>query len=123
MVQARREALGLSQVQLARWLPWKHTRLSEIESDRRSWPEWAEGRLCELETLFDEMVAGIVEQCLDQEVEGAEARVIETFKDDGTLWEAHPGLRGLPAVLHRIAAVEAWKTLLEDGIMARIVAA
>lgn len=116
-IVARREALGLTQAQLAAWLPWKQSRISEVESGKRSWPDWATDRLAIaekwLDTLADRLyTAG--KNSPDRPV------VIPTYTVESHMWLINPELRGLPVSVHRVAAVEAMKMLADDNIEARI---
>lgn len=121
-VQARREALGLSQVALARWLEWKRPRVSEVESDRRRWPAWAEDRLHQAEDLAARTARILYEAGTAQASQGLPV-VMFTYRDDAAMRADWPDLDGLPAVVHRVAAAAAAKALRDQGHQVLIVEA
>ena len=120
-IVARRDALGLSQVKLAQWLPWKHTRISEAEQGKRLWPSWATERLKGAEDILDSIAETLLGAGLAQMASGAGAVIIPTYFNDQEFWADWPDLDGLPAGVHRMAAVEAMKSLRDEGVEVRII--
>lgn len=122
-IVARREALGLSQLKLAEWLPWKSTRVSEAENGKRRWPEWVPSRITEAEELADRLAETLYEAGIAQIKAGAQVALVPTYRQDRAFWSDWPECQPLPACVHRAAAAEALKMLSDEEHLARIVEA
>ena len=119
-LQARREALGLSQVQLGKYLGIAQATINRYEHGRRRIPDAVVSQLELLEaatvTLTDRMVE------MTEAKQGGERLALITYTDDTRFWEQHPEHEGLPAIVHRVAAARARAELATDGIRVIIVA-
>ena len=103
-LQARREALGLSQAALARILGVEQSTVSQWESGDHAIAAGTSAYLEHLEERLEKMIdlalAGIG-------AAGANSAMLFTWPDDHSFWRAHPDFDGTPAVLHRIAMARA----------------
>lgn len=98
-LKCAREALGLSMVGLADYLPWKQSRISEAERDLRTVPDGIAERVAELESWRDDLVdsmLGLLEEAPD-------APLI-VHATDAAYAAAHPTDPPIPAVVQRVAA-------------------
>lgn len=112
-LRARREALGLTQKQLAALTGWPQPRFAEAESPRirRRVP----GRVADALDALEAKVSGLVEATV-ADAEAADGPVVlQIWADDATLWAAHPETTGLPASVHRVAMARARTTLVGRG--------
>lgn len=98
-VQARREALGLTQPRLAEYLGVAQPTISSWERGTRKVPP---GILAEIEHL-EERYSALEDAMCDVVESMAEPPVLITHATDESFWAAHPEHEGLPAVLHRVA--------------------
>lgn len=118
-LKCAREALGLSMVQLADWLPWKQSRISEAERGLRAIPPWVIERIRALEesrdALCDRMIAAL---------EADSTSVLIVHADDAGYRETHPTDPAIPAAVQRVsAALAAAEWEAETGERPHIVAA
>ena len=97
-LRARREALGLSQSELATLLGVKQNTWSQWETGKRGVPDGVGEELARLEEVVEDLVDHL-DSALD-------ARVVTlvTYATDADLWEAQPHMLGIPSVLHRVAS-------------------
>jgi hypothetical protein len=95
-LRAAREALGLSMVQLADYLPWKQSRVSEAERDLRRVPAWVPARIGDLERTRDLLVERMAASVGDA--------VLIVHETDAGYRAAHPTDPPIPAAVHRVAA-------------------
>lgn len=110
---ARREALGLDRSGLAGLLQWEAEDVAECETAGREIPAEVDAKLDELEFARD-TIAGILEDTLPAE--------LATYWTDAAFWSAWPQMRGIPAVVHRVAAADALRSAKWAGIGTRIIA-
>jgi hypothetical protein len=113
-LRARREALGLDTPNLAEALGWATETALECETAARVIPGWVASRLDELELARD-TIAGVLEDSLPGD--------LRTYSTDAAFWSDWPEFRGLPALVHRVAAADALRSGKWAGIQARIVPA
>ena len=113
-LRARREALGLDKADLADVLGWKTATVVECETAARVVPGWVASRLDELEMARD-TIAGVLEDSLPGD--------LVTYSTDAVFWAEWPEFRGIPAPVHRVAAVDALRSANWAGVRARIVPA
>ncbi len=120
-VQARREALGLSQHELARYLAVNQVNISRWESGKTRVPDWYEERLLELEgrylNLYNRM-ADAAETMLES---GEDPVVLIVHRGDESYGIAHPEGDGFPAVLQRVAAARIRMEMANSDIEVRLV--
>lgn len=109
-LRARREALGLSQQQLATWLAVAQSTLAQWESGRRRIPG-IRPELNVIEAILNDLVDELTQQ-------GQTNPTLTTYRTDEQWWGADPAARdtGLPATLHRVATARAQAKLHKDGI-------
>lgn len=99
-LRSRREALGLSQRDLAKQLGNAQNTVSQWEAGKRLIPQDVERVLATLE----KQVSLMIEQALSVlESNDADPIVLITHATDASLWAAHPEMDGTPAVIHRVA--------------------
>jgi len=100
-LRASREALGLSMTELAAWLPWKQSRISEAERGLRRIPDWVPERMSELERRRERLRAAMVDA-----VRGAPRTPLIVHATDRGYAQAHPSGADLdvPAAVQRVAA-------------------
>lgn len=118
-VLARREALGLSQIKFAEWIGWKHTRVSEAEAGKRGWPARFDAKLAELEDAAADLAETLYSAGLAQAEAGGEA-LVPTYRTDEAMRADWPDL-DMPVIVHRVAAADAVKSLIDEGFQARII--
>lgn len=108
-LRASREALGISQEELARWLinpttgqPWKRSRICECErgAKYRAVPDWLPEKMMLLEAMQDDLA----EMMIDALESG---HVIYVHPDAASYMNAHPGEHHINAALQRTAAAMA----------------
>lgn len=124
-VQARREALGLSQSALAHYLGVSQVTVSRWEAGTSRPPEGLDAELSALEDRIEDLVARMVQTVLDVNEDAPEHERVGfliTHTRDATFWERHPEHEGLPATLHRVAAARARVELADEGHELRIMA-
>lgn len=119
-VQARREALGLSQSALADYLNVSQATISGWEKGRTRAPEGIAAQLDHLEQRLEELIDAIVDVALDRLDSGLDLGYLITHLEDKTFWEAHPEHESLPATLHRVAVARARVEIAEEGHELRI---
>jgi|LSQX01.1.fsa_nt_gb DNA-binding transcriptional regulator YiaG len=109
-LRARREALGLSQQQLATWLAVAQSTLAQWESGRRRIPG-IRAELNVIEAILNDLVDDLTRQ-------GQTNPTLTTYRTDEQWWGADPTARDtrLPATLHRVATARAQAKLHKDGI-------
>ena len=100
-LRCAREALGVSMIELAHWLPWRQSHMSAAERGKRSVPEWVPERVMELEEIQDELVEGMIF--------GLENGVdfLTVHPDAASYLNAHPNELPIHASLQRSAAASA----------------
>jgi hypothetical protein len=96
-LRCSREALGCSRTELADWLGWKQTRISECEGGKRKVPDWLPVRMAELEQARDTLVSRML-FAMDA-ADGAHPLV---HRDSAAYAAAHG--TDLPASVQRVAA-------------------
>ena len=101
-LQARREALGLSQSLLAAVLDVKQATISRWESGDRGIPEFAESRIVDMENAVESLIERMLALATEH---GADVLIVHG--DDAAFWRAHPEMDGWPAALQRVAAARA----------------
>jgi DNA-binding transcriptional regulator YiaG len=108
-LRARREALGLSQQQLATWLAVAQSTLAQWESGRRRIPG-IRPELNVIETILDGLIDNLTHQ-------GQTSPTLTTYLTDEHWWNTDPRAKEikLPAALHRVAAARAQAKLRSDG--------
>src|SRR5690625_272819 len=111
-LKARREALGLSQGDLAALLGVKQVTISTWENGNRAPrdPSSVLDRLSALEDVLDAYVSEIVEQVEHASaVRNTPAVEVTTYATDSDWWEVDARAKAgrLPAALHRVAAAHA----------------
>ncbi len=108
-LRARREALGLSQQQLATWLAVAQSTLAQWESGRRRIPG-IRPELNIIETILDDLIDNLTHQ-------GQTSPTLTTYLTDEHWWNTNPRAKQikLPAALHRVAAARAQANLRNDG--------
>lgn len=127
--RARREALGLSQADLARLLGVGQSAVSQWETGSRTPrdPVGVLDVLAGLEDVLDELADVVTETGEHSSaLRGSPEVVLRTYPDDDAYWAADAGAarRRIPAAVHRAATALAARALAEDaGIAARIVTA
>lgn len=107
-LQARREALGLSQAELAQRLGVSQAIISAWENGTRS-PRDPVDILTELAELAD-LQRDMIDQTIDR-IEGASAKLnnprvtVYTYRSDADYWadDSHAKTQGIPASMHRLA--------------------
>lgn len=126
-LRSRREALGLSQVDLARLLGIKQNTVSQWEAGMRS-PRDPVGVLMALSGLedeFDDLVDRIAELGEHASaVRDSSSVELRTYASDAVYWvaEAAAARKGIPAAMHRAATAYAARALeSEQAITARII--
>lgn len=120
-LQARREALGLSQSALGDYLGTAQATINRYEKGRRRIPDTISAQLALLEGAADALTDRMVETALDLAHEQGPL-YLSTHTSDDAFWQEHPEHEGLPAVIHRVAAARARAELVDEGIDVRIVA-
>lgn len=115
-LRARREALGLSQQQLATWLAVAQSTLAQWESGRRRIPG-IRPELNVIEAILDDLIDNLTHQ-------GQTSPILTTYLTDEHWWTTDPRAKNtkLPAALHRVAAARAQTRLHSDGIEIILVA-
>lgn len=117
--QARREATGASQTDLARLMSVGQNAISRWESGSRAPrdPHTYLAAVAELEALADDLY----EQAL---ADGKVGGQLPVWRTDRAYWEAVPtaAQQGTPAAMHRVATARAVHTLRTQGVEMRIVA-
>ena len=98
-LRCAREALGLSMVQLADWLPWKQSRISEAERGLRRVPTWVAERVVSLERAREALTESMLEH-----LEGAAGAPLIVHATDAGYAAAHPTDPPIPAAVQRVAA-------------------
>lgn len=97
-LRCSREALGLSMVQLADYLGWKQSRISEAERGLRRVPEWVTDRMRALEEIRD-----ILRQRMLTALEADPETVLIVHLDQPS-YDAVHATDEIPAAVQRIAA-------------------
>ena len=120
-VVARREALGLTQTELADLLHWKQSRVSETEKNKRQLPGWAAKTLDDAENLVDRIAETLFKDGLAQIQAGSKTATVSTYRQDARFWLEWPDFLGVPASIHRVASVKACRALRAENHQARIV--
>lgn len=126
-LRSRREALGLSQVDLARLLGIKQNTVSQWEAGMRSPrdPVSILMALSGLEDEFDDLVDRIAELGEHASaVRDSSSVELRTYASDAVYWvaEAAAARKGIPAAMHRAATAYAARALEnEQAITARII--
>lgn len=121
-VQARREALGLSQSALAAYLHVSQATVSRWESRSSRAPDGVAAELDNLEQRVETLVDLMVDTALDTLDADMPLGHLITHTTDASFWEAHPEHEGLPAALHRVAVARARAELAAEGHELRIMA-
>ncbi len=98
-LKCAREALGLSQQQLAEYLPWRGSRVSECEAGKRVIRGWMMERISALEAIRDELADRMTDAC---EQGGYRDLVVSATDEDYRV--AHPTDPLVPAAVQRVAA-------------------
>ena len=105
-LRVAREALGLSMKALAAALynpstdgPWRDSRIAEAEQGKRPVPDWLPTQVARLERVRDDLAADMVGA-----LEASPGLVLIVHEQNRTFWTEHPEMRGVPAVVQRIAA-------------------
>ncbi|MFT4187343.1 MAG: helix-turn-helix transcriptional regulator [Aeromicrobium sp.] len=123
-LQARREALGMTQASLAALLGVTQGSVSHWEARRRPIPDGIDAELRDIEDYFAELVAEIAD--LVEHASALHDRPdidFVTFTTDEAFWASDARARRLlaPASLHRVATAHAaWMAREEWGIDVRI---
>jgi transcriptional regulator with XRE-family HTH domain len=110
-LRARREALGLSQQQLASAIHVAQSTLAQWESGKRRIPG-IRPELNVLEALVEDFIDDLVDQ-----VNTGGAESLRTYLADTDWWATDPAANALalPAALHRVAAARAAAKLHRSG--------
>ncbi|MBA3019644.1 DUF1870 family protein [Propionicimonas sp.] len=110
-LRARREALGLSQQQLASAIHVAQSTLAQWESGKRRIPG-IRPELNVLEALVEDFIDDLVDQ-----VNTGGAESLRTYLADTDWWATDPVVNALalPAALHRVAAARAAAKLHRSG--------
>lgn len=109
-LQARREALGLSQGLLASLLGVAQATIARWETGQRGIPPNLDEELAAQEEIVEQLLDHAAD--LLDEADG-EPVTLTVYLADSDLWSAHPEMMGIPAVLHRVAMARA--RALADG--------
>ena len=134
-LKSAREALGMSQKELARALhnpvtdaQYRDTRISEAERGLRPVPDWLPEQITALEQARDSLAETALEMWeLWEKTSDGEEDVPEcvfiVHESNKTLWQAHPEMRDkIPAVVQRVATALAVAQIEEEtGQRPRIV--
>ena len=121
-LQARREALGLSQVALAKALSVAQTTVSRWESGASRVPSGVVEELLHMEARVERLIDRMI-VAAEEKFEQGEDVILFVHRDDEAFGRVHPESDGMPAVFQRVAAARARLELADDGIDATIVAA
>lgn len=105
-LRARREALGMTQSDLARALGVSQSSVAHWERGTRTIPAGIAGELDDLEGTVDDIVDNALTVIEATIAAGAEPALI-TYATDAELWSQLPELDGLPASSHRTAIARA----------------
>lgn len=106
--RARREALGLSQVECARLLDVAQATISRWEHGQSRIPDGIDLDLGDAEDFVSRLTHHAVRTV---ETVNEPDPVLFVWPDDHTYWAAHPESDGMPAVLHRVAMARAAVTV------------
>lgn len=121
-VLARMENLGLSRSELAKLTSWQQSRISEVVAGRRNTPPHVTAKLEELAEVADQLAEYLLEAGLAQdEATPGGTVIVPSYTDDADFWADWPEFDGVPASVHRAAALEAVRSLGEEGLLARLV--
>jgi hypothetical protein len=83
--------------ELAAWLPWKQTRISECEGGKRRIPAWLPGRMAEFEQARDTLVSRMLFG-----LEQGDGIYLLAHRDSAAFSAAHG--TDIPASVQRVAA-------------------
>lgn len=121
-VLARMENLGLSRSELARLTNWQQSRVSEVVTARRRTPPHVAAKLEELAEVADQISEWLLEagQAQNEATPGGSV-IVPSYTSDAAFWADWPEFDGVPASVHRAAALEAVRSLKEEGLPARLV--
>lgn len=108
-IRTRRQALGLTQQELAGLAGVSQSAVSQWEASLRhpQDPRGLDERLTQLEEDLERLTTRIIRSA--SRVAGC--ITLTTYSDDATYWERVPGSRPRPASMHRIATARAAATL------------
>jgi len=106
-LKARREALGLSQAELADTLGVRQATVSRWETESNPIPEGIDAELADLAGTRDALVRRMV--TLGEQSDRA---IFTVYQDDESFWAAHPEMEGVPAAVQRVAAALAQAELV-----------
>ncbi len=113
-LRARREALGMSQADLSKFLGTTQATISRWEGGKSPVGAAVSTELHELEALLVELVDNMVEAVEDVLASG-QLPALVTHATDESFWSAHPEHEGTPALLHRVATATARSQIREDS--------
>lgn len=117
---ARREALGLHQIDLARWRGLPQSAISQGESGKRSIPATLEAHLKAAEKRARDLTAASVARGDAHDESQYGAVVVHTYRCDEHLWAALAAWDQVPATLHRVAIAHARNQIARHGTPVRI---
>ena len=121
-LKARREALGLSQAELAAYLGITQSALSQREVGRKPIPEGFHQELAGLEEVFLQLLDRLAELAESKSAKLHSPQVeLATYATDAGMWAKEPELQGVPSALHRVASAHAaWMVREEFEIEVKI---
>lgn len=112
---ARREALGLSQHGLGKWLGVPQNTVAQWERGKRPIRTHLATSIAAAERLIDELTRTAVAD-LKADDDAGTTRVLHTYGSEAELWAAIPALHGTPAAFHRVAMARAqWQATNADN--------
>jgi transcriptional regulator with XRE-family HTH domain len=118
-LQSRREALSLSQDDLARLLNVNRLTISRWETGARAIPEGIDAELARLE----DRALGLTDRMIELVANAPDVSVLMVHEDQATADAAHPEMDGSPPVVQRVAAARALVELRAEGIGVNILPA